>query len=443
MAMMDREEEFLSNFFNSVSHLSFDKAKECLDRSKDDTFLQSPTWNLLISALSQFAAAEKSYVDLGFFARQKSLFKIKDNSLRSVYEHLRMEIKKIDTVSREVGNKTIAAVASQLEDSLKARIELIEFYELMQGVGCSKPVKFCDLLGSLEHIVERHDLACPHLSLTWLKAAHSLECEVLLHLVRAGAELAEWRFLPSLMLLHGAHTRLVAWETSLGARSSESWRLGSFLTSTRLPLLHQWLVKMKSGLSAKFALLFYNTLLQQTTASDIKALCAKLTPAVDFAQRLQSFQHKSGAAAVCIVFDNHGLPDHEGPGYKIPKLQSTPTRLSPSQVSPSANESQLIEHRFAQVFCIPQTGQHNFVEVTGLILESTSELSSLDKIAIHYNQKEQCSIFMINFDPRLTLAAVFNGKKSDKDTMVTTFLLDMAAQLRGNRLLASLKPGSK
>lgn len=45
--------------------------------------------------------------------------------------------------------------------------------------------------------------------------------QVLLHLVRAGAELAEWRFISSLMLLHGAHTRLVAWETSLGARSSE------------------------------------------------------------------------------------------------------------------------------------------------------------------------------------------------------------------------------
>jgi hypothetical protein len=50
---------------------------------------------------------------------------------------------------------------------------------------------------------------------------------------------------------------------------------------------------------------------------------------------------------------------------------------------------------------------------------------------------------MINFDPRLTLAAIFNGKKSDKDTMSTSFLLETAAQLRGNRLLASLKPGAK
>jgi KICSTOR complex C12orf66 like len=52
--------------------------------------------------------------------------------------------------------------------------------------------------------------------------------QVLLHLVRAGAELAEWRFMSSLMLLHGAHTRLVAWETSLGARSSEVFvKIGS------------------------------------------------------------------------------------------------------------------------------------------------------------------------------------------------------------------------
>jgi hypothetical protein len=42
--------------------------------------------------------------------------------------------------------------------------------------------------------------------------------QVLVHLVRAGAELAEWKFLPSLMLLHGAHTRLLAWEHSLSNR---------------------------------------------------------------------------------------------------------------------------------------------------------------------------------------------------------------------------------
>lgn len=152
----------------------------------------------------------------------------------------------------------------------------------------------------------------------------------------------------------------------------QSWRLGSFLTSQRLPLLHQWLVKMKCGLSAKFALLFYNTLLQQTNSVEMKALCSKLAPAVDFSHRysvilkrvanfptensfrLQTFQHKSGAVAVCIVFDLFGLPDHEGPGYKIPKNQCTPTRLSPAQTSPASIDSPLQDPRFAQVLSIPQ-----------------------------------------------------------------------------------------
>lgn len=49
----------------------------------------------------------------------------------------------------------------------------------MQACGATKPVKFCELLGSLEDLVDRHALACPHLALTWLKAALSLECEVI------------------------------------------------------------------------------------------------------------------------------------------------------------------------------------------------------------------------------------------------------------------------
>lgn len=51
-------------------------------------------------------------------------------------------------------------------------------YEKMQAFGATKPVKFCELQGSLEELVDRHALACPHLALTWLKAALSLECEV-------------------------------------------------------------------------------------------------------------------------------------------------------------------------------------------------------------------------------------------------------------------------
>jgi hypothetical protein len=51
------------------------------------------------------------------------------NSLRSVYEHLRaVEMKRVDSAAKDTGNRTIAAVSLQLQDFLKARIELIELY---------------------------------------------------------------------------------------------------------------------------------------------------------------------------------------------------------------------------------------------------------------------------------------------------------------------------
>lgn len=53
------------------------------------------------------------------------------NSLRSVYEHLRaVEMKRVDSAAKDTGNRTIAAVSLQLQDFLKARIELIELYKL-------------------------------------------------------------------------------------------------------------------------------------------------------------------------------------------------------------------------------------------------------------------------------------------------------------------------
>jgi hypothetical protein len=47
---------------------------------------------------------------------------------------------------------------------------------------------------------------------------YSLECEILIHLLKSQLEMQMWKFLPSLMLLHLAHTRLTAWESKLQNR---------------------------------------------------------------------------------------------------------------------------------------------------------------------------------------------------------------------------------
>jgi hypothetical protein len=50
------------------------------EREKEVSNLQSTPWNLLVNSLSQFAAAERSYVELGFFANRQKSFLRKDVS---------------------------------------------------------------------------------------------------------------------------------------------------------------------------------------------------------------------------------------------------------------------------------------------------------------------------------------------------------------------------
>lgn len=47
---------------------------------------------------------------------------------------------------------------------------------------------------------------------------YSLECEILAKLLKAFIELRKLKFLPTLALIYGAHTRLTAWESTLQNR---------------------------------------------------------------------------------------------------------------------------------------------------------------------------------------------------------------------------------
>lgn len=51
----------------------------------------------------------------------------------------------------------------------------------------------------------------------------SLECEILVELLNAQIEVQNWRFLPSLMALYGAQTRMSAWERTLQSKEVGGW----------------------------------------------------------------------------------------------------------------------------------------------------------------------------------------------------------------------------
>lgn len=47
---------------------------------------------------------------------------------------------------------------------------------------------------------------------------YRLECEILVQLTKAQVEIQNWKFLPTLMALYGAQTRMSAWERTLQSK---------------------------------------------------------------------------------------------------------------------------------------------------------------------------------------------------------------------------------
>ena len=79
----------------------------------------------------------------------------------------------------------------------------------------NKHMPFKDVLNYMETVIQNNAMGFSDISLTPVKAGFSFECEVVQHLFKAMYELQRLQFLPSLALVHGAHTRLGAWESKI------------------------------------------------------------------------------------------------------------------------------------------------------------------------------------------------------------------------------------
>ncbi|XP_063243177.1 KICSTOR subunit 2-like isoform X2 [Bacillus rossius redtenbacheri] len=376
---MDPEEEFLITFFSHVSQLNFDKAKERL------------------------------------------------NSLRSIYDASCTDYRRLEDVARSTGAGTIATVANQLSQFCMARVELIDFYERMYVTSCGKQLCYQELSTHIEDLAAKHAMSFSHMTLTSVKATFSLECEVLVHLLRAQLETQHWRFLHALMQLHGAHTRVAAWERSL--HSKESWTLGfgaTFLKTSQLPGLFQWLLKLKAALVAKFSLYFYCTLAMQTVAPEMKALCSRLS--CDYYHKMQTFQRRYDASAVMLVFDAHDLDDFPGPGYHLPDR-------------PVERLSNL--HAYPIVISCPVKPLNHIPNVAKVLSERAAELAAMDKVIFYFSEKEQSTYALALTDPRMSLVVIFDSKKTEKDSFITNFVSELSQQLRCHKVISSLKLSAK
>lgn len=425
---MEHEDDFLNTFFTQVAQLCSEKAKETVEKERESCKqMQMGPWGMFLMHLPQIAIAERSYADLGFLHIKNKGFLRKDNSLKTVYESLKSDLKRLEEMTRGTNTigATVANVSNQLCQFITARIQLIDFYEKIYNMSTnSKIMKHQELLQCIEGIVECHLLSCSHLALTAIKTSLTLECEILVQLMKAQVEVQNWRFLPTLMALYGAQARMTAWERTL--QSKESWKLGfgaTFLKTNQQPALYQWLVKLRSAILAKCSLYFHTTLSQQSSSGEMRSIMSKQS--VDYYHKIQSFQRKHDVLAVLIIFDSRGT-ENSGSGYRHPGRGA--------DVSPS----------FPVVICCPNTFMQKLLlhleNIQTKIKERQAELLAMDKVVYHKCTKDLCTYAFYNTDPKMTLVIIFeNGKQRDKETHITSFMTDLSMHIRCNKVYECLK----
>ncbi|XP_017783922.1 PREDICTED: UPF0536 protein C12orf66 homolog [Nicrophorus vespilloides] len=409
---MEKDDEFLHGYFNFISQLCFDKAKEHVEKEKEankSALNQSLTWAMILAQLQQIALAEKSYMEIGFLQNKNKGFLRKDNSLRAIYETIKYDMKKIEETSKQSQNdQKYASIGLNIDQFLNARMSLIDFYDKMYLNSANSILRYNDMLQTINILIQKNVDMFTDIRFTPIKAVFSLECSILEQLFKALTELQRLQFLPSLSLIHGAHTQLAAWENKIQNR--ETWKLG-FLKNNQLPALFQWHLKLKGAVLSKFSLFFHDTLASQTSNNEMRQMCSKLH--FDYYNKMASFQKKYDAVSVLF--------------------------LSPSQVSCDTTDYE----SFPVIVACPPRPPPIIDMILKLIADFTTDLEIPDKVIFKYIVEDKYMFIITTLEPNIYLIITFESKKTEKDTYITNFITDICANLRCTKIFTGIKNHAK
>ncbi|XP_044863287.1 KICSTOR subunit 2 isoform X3 [Mauremys mutica] len=400
------EQAVLETFFSHLGIFSYDKAKDNVEKEREANKSAGASWLSLLAGLAHLAAAEKAYHSMTFLGQKlggQSFFSRKD-SIRTIYTSLHNELK-------------------------KARMEIADFYEKMFTLSTQKFINSEELVNILESILKKYSSRFHHPILSPLESSFQLEVDVLAHLLKAQAQISEWKFLPSLVNLHSAHTKLQTWGQIFEKQRETKKHLfgGQSQKAVQPPHLFLWLLKLKNILLAKFSFYFHEALSRQTTASEMKTLTAKTNP--DYFGKISSFIRKYDAVNVSLIFDNRGSESFQGHGYHHPHSY----REAPKGVD-----------QYPAVVSLPSDRPvMHWPNVIMIMTDRTADLNSLDKVVHFYDDKVQSTYFLTRPEPHFTIVVIFEAKKSERDSHFISFLNEISHSLKNSKAFAGLKPGSK
>uniref|UniRef100_Q1L8F9-2 Isoform 2 of KICSTOR subunit 2 n=1 Tax=Danio rerio TaxID=7955 RepID=Q1L8F9-2 len=399
-----KERAVLESFFTQLGMFWFDRAKDYVEKEKDASKSAGAIWGSLLAALAHLAAAEKAYHNMTFLGQKlggQSFFSRKD-SIRTIYTSLHNELKKVVSMGRHApGGSTpnleelLPHLSEQLCHFTQARMEIADFYEKM------------------------HTLS-----------SFQVEVDVLTQLLRCQAQISEWHFLPSLLNLHGAHSKLQAWGQVFERQRETRKHLfgGQSQKAVQPPHLFLWLQRLQATLLAKFSFYFHEALSRQTSQSEMKTLTARTS--LDYFGKISGFIRKYDASNVSLVFDNRGSESFQGHGYHHPQSY----REAPKGVD-----------QFPAVVSLPggERPVTHWPNVIMIMSDRSTELNTLDKVVHFYDDKVQSTYFLARPEPHFTIVVIFDGRKSERDSYIVAFLQELIGSLRNSKPFTSLKPGSK
>lgn len=472
----DHEEMVLQALMLHFTNFNFDKAKDQAEKERDmSRGVGSSMWQSLLTCIAQLAIAEKLYMNLSFLTSKG--FLRKESSVRANFESLSIEFGELEKRNFETsnirgsnarcsnaktsngnnaGNETanpgspgspgslgnpgnLGNPGSPVSDGLlehicshlvlftKARLQMIAFYERMVGSSMDRLMNFDELLAHVTDISMNNSRNFHHPLLTPLKTSFTYECDILMHLLRSQIEMQFWRFFPSLLHLHDAHTKLNTWHAVVQSKETKKYGFGSnFLKSSPLPPLYQWLWQAKAAFVSKYSLYFHETLAAQSSPADMKGLISRQGQACDYVSKIQSFQRRSDAASVCLVFEAAGVEDYQGAGYHHPQESLSP---------PKGLDS------YPAIFSYPPTKPlDRWPSIVMRVSDRSNEFTLMDRVVHFFDQQIGSTYFLCRVEPRITIVVIFDTKKSEKDNYIKDFVYDLAMQLRGNKVFQNLKP---
>ncbi|ELT92245.1 hypothetical protein CAPTEDRAFT_174615 [Capitella teleta] len=432
--LVSKEQAFLETYFLSHSKFAYDKAKDLSEKEKEASKNHpSILWTSCLNQLVSLAVAEKAYTSLVFLCSQnlsKRFLGRRDN-LKTTYSHMLTEFRRMEESTRKhvkSGNmldSLLGHLSGHLCHFITARLKTMEFYEQTVAMAQSKVVSFEDLLNVISEIIQSHQKNFHHPILSPIKCTFSLECDVMYNLLMCQMNICRCQFLPSLLHLHDAHSKLISWAGMAVTRDQQGKKL-SFGASSRSVVhpLYQWLLKFKGLLISKFSLYFHDTLSRQAPAPEVKALMAKTS--IDFLAKIATFQRKSDATCVSLILELTEMDEaYHGPGYHHPKkITDKPTGVD----------------NFPAIFTFPgEKPDKLWPNVIMILMAKADELSYGEKIIYFFDERMQKTYFLGQVDPKMTMLVLFENKKNEKDTYVNNTLSELCAQLKGSRVLLQLR----